>query len=72
MTRIKLPTGETVLVTGSPEDAARAQSLVDARHAFVVEYCRSKGWPEEAARLSIDQILEIRSQPGWQKPSGHK
>jgi hypothetical protein len=39
------------------------KQLLDARARFVEEYCRDKGWhPDE---LTLEQILEIRSQPGW-------
>jgi hypothetical protein len=31
-------------------------------------YCRTKGWPEDAAKLSIEQIMEIRAQEGWKNP----
>lgn len=70
MTRIKLPNGATVVSTGTPEQSAYVQKLIDRRHAFVLSYCRSRGWPERAEDLSIDQIMEIREQPGWQHPIG--
>jgi hypothetical protein len=35
------------------------------RHDFTVKYCKSKGWPTDPEKLSIDQIMEIRDQPEW-------
>jgi len=38
------------------------------RHDFSMAYCKEKGWPQDAEKLTIDQILEIRKQPGWINP----
>ena len=34
-----------------------------SRDAFVNKYCKEKGWDRQS--LTIEQILEIRSQEGW-------
>ena len=72
MKEVKLPGGDTVLHTGTDEEAAQHQRMIDARHKFIVAYCREKGWsiPGEADfhELSMTQILEIRAQPGWKNP----
>lgn len=60
---IKLPGGAVAFAPGG--DAARHQEVVDARHEFVVAYCKSKEWPTDLEQLSWDQIKEIRAQPGW-------
>ena len=41
--------------------------LLQARQKFVENYCREKGW--DMLNLSIDQLMEVRNQPGWQNPS---
>ena len=46
--------------------------LIKARHAFVVRYCTQMGWPTEAERLTIAQVLQIRAQDGWKNPVGAK
>ena len=54
--------GEFV-VTGL--DDAQAD-LLRGRDAFIKIYAAQNGW--DLANLSMQQILEIRRQPGWQKP----
>lgn len=68
MGAIKLPGGGSVFTLGPPSDTDRAQRIIDSRYAFVVAYSKSKGWRDDVARLSIEQIMEIRSQPGWKNP----
>ena len=41
--------------------------LLQARQKFVENYCCEKGW--DILNLSIDQLMEVRNQPGWQNPS---
>ena len=63
---LKLPGGAgTVVLTGNAEQNAETERLLLARHEFAMDYCKQRGWPEDAAELTIDQILEIRAQPGW-------
>lgn len=45
------------------------KATMEARHAVVEEYLRQKGI-STVEELSIDQILEIRANPGWAKPLG--
>ncbi len=66
--RINLPGGGVTIHTGPAEEVPEAQRVIDVRYAFSMSYCRSKGWPEEPAKLSIEQILEIREQEGWKNP----
>lgn len=69
MKPLKLPGGAgTVLLTGSPQENAEAERVLMARYKFTVDYCKARGWPEDGAKLSIEQILEIRDQPGWKNP----
>lgn len=42
------------------------EHLLLARAAFVDRYCAERAW--NRAALTIDQILEIRQQAGWQVP----
>lgn len=69
MGRIDLPGGGTAIHLGGSEETALAQRLINARHAFVIAYCKSKGWSEVAKELSFDQIMEIREQEGWKNPN---
>lgn len=67
MREIKTPGGgPTVIHTGTDEEAAKLEALLEKRHRFVIAYSKEKGWPSLATELSIKQILEIRKQPGWQ------
>lgn len=69
MKTIELPGGAgTVVFTGTDAEAAEHERVLRARHEFAMGYCRSKGWPEDAAQLSIEQILEVRAQEGWKNP----
>jgi hypothetical protein len=68
MPRIKLPNSQITFSASSPAQAIAEQALINARHAFVVAQCRERGWPEDPNELTIDQILEIRAMPGWEKP----
>lgn len=67
---IKLPGGAVAYAPRG--DAARHQKVVDARHEFVVGYCKSKGWPTDLEQLSWEQVMEIRAQPGWKNAAGGK
>ena len=40
--------------------------LLKRREAFVNQFLAEKGW--DASNLSIEQLLEVRGQPGWQNP----
>lgn len=54
----KLPFGVTV--AGGTHDFLRR------RGEFAIAYCAAKDW--DAENLTIEQVLEIRSQPGWKTP----
>jgi hypothetical protein len=43
----------------------QCMSNLEARAAFVSEYCRAKGWPEDPDALTMQQVYEIRAQDGW-------
>lgn len=58
--------------TSPPEKAARAQALLDARYAFVQKFGAEKGWGTDPTKFTIDQILEMREQPGWKNPLGEE
>ena len=69
MKSIKLPNGiGTVIVNGTDAENTEVERVIHARHAFATSYCTEKGWPTDATKLSIDQIMEIRAQPGWKTP----
>jgi len=63
-TNVVLSTGFQVF--GDPE----MLEFLKKRDAFNRAYCAQKGWIErlEANTLTIEEILEIRSQPGWKNP----
>jgi hypothetical protein len=54
----KLPGGIT-FTGGTPEQ----HDILRKRGEFVERYCRERGW--EVDKLTIEQTLEIRSQPEW-------
>lgn len=66
MKAIKLPFGETVIAMGSDEQAKKNQCIINRRWAFAQKYIAEKGWCiDRIEDLSIDQLIEIRSQPEW-------
>lgn len=68
--KVQLPIGGyAILPGGTPEEAARREKFMEARYRFVLSYAESKGWPANPDHLSMDQIMEIRSQPGWKAPA---
>jgi hypothetical protein len=58
----------SVVVRGTQADADKTKAVLEARHAFALKYCQDHGWPTELGNLSIEQILQIRSQEGWKTP----
>ena len=40
--------------------------ILTGRQAFVDKYCCDRGW--DMLNLTIEQVLEIRRQPGWKNP----
>lgn len=44
------------------------EACLRARGKFAEEYCKIRGWPVGINELTMDQILEIRSQDGWKNP----
>ncbi len=68
---IKTPGGgPDVIHTGTEAEAVKTEELLAARHEFIIKFCGEKGWPTDPTQLSIAQIMEVRKQPGWQKPLG--
>lgn len=77
MTKINVPGFGPVFHSGSPEEVEKHQRLVNARMEFTMNYCREKGWPVPGEpnfeeRISIEQVLEVRAQPGWKFPLGEE
>lgn len=69
MKTVKLPGGVgSVVLTGDDAQNAETVRIIEARYAFGVAFCEKMGWPTDFAKLSIEQILEVRSQPGWKTP----
>jgi len=58
-----LPGGVT-LTGGSQEQ----HDFLRMRGEFAAAYCEHRGWKIES--LTIQQVMEIRSQPGWKNPQG--
>lgn len=70
---IQDPFGRLVVWAGDPQERDAIQDLVTARGHFAAEYARSRGWigPGEEIdpeKLSWEQVMEIRGQPGWKEP----
>lgn len=73
MKEIKVPGLGTVLHPGTDAEVEQSQRLLTARMEFTAKYCQERGWPVPGEpnfedRISIDQIMEIRSQSGWKDP----
>ncbi len=68
MRTTRLPFGGTVIHTGTEAQADEHDRIIKARAEFTVAYAQSKGWPNDPADMTIDQILEIRDQEGWKNP----
>jgi len=69
MPEVKLPFGMKAFHVGSDEEARRIEDLARKRVAFATDYMVEKGWGTNPDLLSIEQILEIRAQPGWKEPT---
>lgn len=41
------------------------EEMINRRHKVVVDYCKKNGWPTNLDNLTMEQIMEIRSQPEW-------
>lgn len=62
--QVEVP-GVGFVVAGSQEDAVAMQLKIQARHEFSLGYMAKMGWGDVPGRLTIEQIVEIRSQPEW-------
>lgn len=43
------------------------EEIIRRRHEVVVEYCKKMGWEANPDKLTIEQIMEIRSQKEWKE-----
>lgn len=43
----------------------QSDEVIRRRHEIVLVYCKEKGWEADPSKLSIQQIMEIRSQQNW-------
>lgn len=73
MRKVKVPRLGTVLHPGTKEEVDRHQKFVTARMTFVLSYCQERCWPvpgepDFEKRITMEQVLEIRDQPGWKDP----
>lgn len=69
MKTVQLPGIEgSVVLLGTDEENREAERIFAARYAFSQRYCAEKGWPLDPGDLGLEQILEIRTQPGWKNP----
>lgn len=64
-TKLDVPGAGPALHLGSDEEGREHQALIDARHRFVMNYMKAKGWGDTVEDLSIPQLMEIREAPGW-------
>jgi len=62
------PLGQLIFMTGTKAENDKTEKILHARYHFSLEYCRTMGWPADLSKLSLDQVLEIREQAGWQNP----
>jgi hypothetical protein len=44
-----------------------AQEVINRRQEIVVAYCEKMGWGTDYSKLTMDQIMEIRSQENWKE-----
>lgn len=43
------------------------EEIIRRRHEVVVAYCKKMGWETNQDKLTIDEIMEIRSQKEWKE-----
>lgn len=43
----------------------QSNEIIKRRHEIVLAYCKEKGWDSDLSKLSLNQIMEIRSQQNW-------
>ncbi len=68
MNKIKMPEGSglhSAFHPGTEQDARKMERTLQARHDFNLKYMAEKGWGADVSALSIEQIMEIRSQTEW-------
>ncbi len=53
----------TIYIGGATDEELKILKL---RGEFAKKYCTKKGW--DIDNLSLEQLLEIRSRPEWEKP----
>lgn len=49
------------------EIAEQQQEIINNRHEIVLAYCKEKGWDANPATMTMEQIMEIRSQQNWKE-----
>jgi hypothetical protein len=47
--------------------AEQQQEIINKRHEIVLAYCKEKGWEADPAKMTMEQIMEIRSQKNWKE-----
>ena len=45
----------------------QSQEIINRRHNIVVAYCEKMGWEANPEKLTIEQILGIRSHKEWKE-----
>ena len=45
----------------------QSQEIINRRHNVVVAYCEKMGWEVSPEKLTMEQIMEIRSQNEWKE-----
>jgi hypothetical protein len=45
----------------------QSQEIINRRHKIVCDYCAKMGWEANPEKLTIEQIMEIRSKKEWKE-----
>jgi len=45
----------------------QSQEIINRRLKIVVAYCEKMGWEANPEKLTVEQIMEIRSQKEWKE-----
>jgi hypothetical protein len=69
MPEVKLPFGLRTFTLCSDEEALAFAELARKRAEFALAYMKEKGWGSNPDTISIEELMEIRDQPGWKDPT---
>jgi Arc/MetJ family transcription regulator len=60
------------VVAGGLDGMVDRDEFLSARRDFSKKYAAEQGWGDDLEKLSMDQIMEIRTQEGWKDPLPRK